>query len=172
MVYNLLITLRVGVSSNFARPALVISAKNTRKNTSFYLAWYMETFLCNAWAMIDYWTTLVKTWSKFLLHGDLWAGKTTLTKGIVLWLGLDPNQVQSPTYTYIHVYGEKLLHIDMRRIESEQQLCTLWLLDLMNQYAYIVIEWPKREENYADSSWQHISLSQTNEWRTLIQKNW
>lgn len=132
----------------------------------------METTLSNEQSMIEFWTSLLASWSKFLLHGDLWAWKTTLTKGIAAWLGIDPTQIVSPTYTYINIYEDKLLHIDMRRIETEQQIHTLWLLDLIDQYPYIVIEWPKRENNYADSLWQEISISQTPAWRTILQKNY
>ena len=42
-----------------------------------------------------------------LLNGNLGAGKTTLTKGIVEGLGAaDPDEVSSPTYTLIHEYGD------------------------------------------------------------------
>src|SRR4051794_13498628 len=41
-----------------------------------------------------------------LLIGDLGAGKTTLTKGIVEGRGVAPvEQVSSPTFTLIHQYG-------------------------------------------------------------------
>jgi tRNA threonylcarbamoyladenosine biosynthesis protein TsaE len=41
-----------------------------------------------------------------LLTGDLGTGKTTLTKGIVSGLGAaNENDVTSPTFTLVHVYG-------------------------------------------------------------------
>jgi len=130
----------------------------------------METTCMTNEEMLAYGKMLTQYWSTFLLRGDLWAGKTTITKGIAQWLGIDPNSVQSPTYTYINIYEEKLLHIDMRRIENEKQLHTLGLLDLIEQYSYIVIEWPKREKNYADSTWQDISIQILDQWRICLQK--
>jgi tRNA threonylcarbamoyladenosine biosynthesis protein TsaE len=43
-----------------------------------------------------------------LLSGDLGSGKTTLTKGIVSGLGAaTEDEVTSPTFTLVHVYGPK-----------------------------------------------------------------
>jgi tRNA threonylcarbamoyladenosine biosynthesis protein TsaE len=123
-------------------------------------------------SMLAYGNTLAKQWSHFLLYGDLGAWKTTLTKGIATWLWINADSVQSPTYTYIHMYEEKLLHIDMRRIEDEKQLHTLWLLDLIEQYPYVIIERPKREKNYADTSWQQVTIEQHEPWRVCTQKYW
>jgi tRNA A37 threonylcarbamoyladenosine biosynthesis protein TsaE len=59
-------------------------------------------------------------------------------------LGINPAQVQSPTYTYLNIYDNKLLHLDMYRLESFQQLIEKGILDQMNEYEYLLIEWPKR----------------------------
>src|SRR5690242_17776682 len=41
-----------------------------------------------------------------LLSGELGSGKTTLTKGLVAGLGAAPeDEVTSPTFTLVHVYG-------------------------------------------------------------------
>src|SRR6266571_8095789 len=57
-----------------------------------------------------------------LLAGDLGTGKTTLTKGLVSGLGAaSENDVTSPTFTLVHVYGKqpqaKVYHADLYRIE-------------------------------------------------------
>ena len=55
-----------------------------------------------------------------ILEGDLGAGKTTLTKGIALGLGID-RVIKSPTYTLIREYRKgrlPLFHMDMYRIEE------------------------------------------------------
>jgi tRNA threonylcarbamoyladenosine biosynthesis protein TsaE len=57
-----------------------------------------------------------------LVQGDLGAGKTTFTKGYAAGLGIDPDLVHSPTFTYMNVYNEKLLHIDMYRLEHSTDL--------------------------------------------------
>ena len=82
-----------------------------------------------------------------LLIGNLGAGKTTLTKGIALGLGVaQPDEVSSPTFTLIHEYGEpvRLYHIDLYRIEEAAELATLELEDLMDRDALVLIEWGER----------------------------
>ena len=108
--------------------------------------------------MEDLGVKLVKNTDKFLLYGELGSGKTTLVKGLAAWLGIDTTQVQSPTYTYLHIYEEKLLHIDMRRIETQKQFLELGILELIEHYPFVAIERPKRENLYADPTWLTVSL--------------
>jgi tRNA threonylcarbamoyladenosine biosynthesis protein TsaE len=82
-----------------------------------------------------------------LLVGNLGAGKTTLTKGIAVGLGVArAEEVSSPTFTLIHEYGEpvRLYHIDLYRIEAAAELATLELDDLMDRDALVLIEWGER----------------------------
>jgi tRNA threonylcarbamoyladenosine biosynthesis protein TsaE len=88
-----------------------------------------------------------------LLTGELGAGKTTLTKGIVSGAGAaQAEEITSPTFTLIHKYtgdskGANLAsvyHIDLYRIENRQDLETLGLDDIFNERAIIIVEWPDR----------------------------
>lgn len=86
-----------------------------------------------------------------LLLGDLGAGKTTLTKGIVEGLGAAAvDEVTSPTFTLIHEYGverrtaPRVYHIDLYRIEGAGELMTLGLDDLLAEEAVVLIEWGER----------------------------
>ena len=61
-----------------------------------------------------------------LLRGDLGAGKTTLTKGIVEGLGAaSPDEVSSPTFTLIHEYSTRVYHVDLYRLDTEAEVATL-----------------------------------------------
>ncbi len=93
--------------------------------------------------MLEFWNMLAKEHKILLLHGELGAGKTLLTKGFAKWLGLNTTTVQSPTYAYLNVYESKLLHIDMYRIKEYSELVEKWILDQINEFEYIVIERPK-----------------------------
>ena len=93
--------------------------------------------------MLEFWMALAKEHKILLLHGELWAGKTLLTKGFAKGLWLDEHHVQSPTYAYLNVYGNKLLHIDMYRIKEYDELVEKWIIDQINEYEHIVIERPK-----------------------------
>jgi tRNA threonylcarbamoyladenosine biosynthesis protein TsaE len=82
-----------------------------------------------------------------LLSGDLGTGKTTLTKGIVSGLGAaNEEEVTSPTFTLVHVYGsaKKVYHADLYRIESFHDFETLGLEDLFDQPGVVILEWSER----------------------------
>ncbi len=98
---------------------------------------------------------------KVLLYGELGAGKTTFSQWFVEWIGIEWVVVTSPTYTYLNTYQNKLLHIDMYRLETKEQLHETGLLEQITLYDYILIERPKREELYADES--RIKLEITKE---------
>jgi tRNA threonylcarbamoyladenosine biosynthesis protein TsaE len=82
-----------------------------------------------------------------LLSGDLGAGKTTLTKGIVSGLGAaEEEEVTSPTFTLVHRYGRgaRVYHVDLYRIEGARDLDTLGLEDLFAEPAVVIVEWAEK----------------------------
>ena len=80
--------------------------------------------------------------SLVLLIGNLGAGKTTITKGIVEGLGVAPaDEVSSPTYTVIHEYGRDVYHVDLYRLENPRQVAMLGLDDMYDRGAIMLIEW-------------------------------
>jgi tRNA threonylcarbamoyladenosine biosynthesis protein TsaE len=82
-----------------------------------------------------------------LLSGDLGAGKTTLTKGIVSGLGAaEEEEVTSPTFTLVHRYGRDahVYHVDLYRIEGARDLDTLGLEDLFAEPAVVIVEWAEK----------------------------
>jgi tRNA threonylcarbamoyladenosine biosynthesis protein TsaE len=82
-----------------------------------------------------------------LLTGDLGSGKTTLTKGIVSGLGAaKEDEVTSPTFTLVHVYGKtaKIYHADLYRIENFHDFETLGLEDMFSTPAIAILEWSER----------------------------
>lgn len=93
--------------------------------------------------MFELWQEIAKKHKIILLFGDLWAGKTLLTKWFASELWIDRDKVQSPTYAYLNSYDEKLLHIDMYRIENEHDVWEKWINDQIVNHEYIAIEWPK-----------------------------
>ena len=82
-----------------------------------------------------------------LLTGELGTGKTTLTKGLVSGLGAaNENDVTSPTFTLVHVYGKKakVYHADLYRIESFHDFETLGLEDMFAAPAAAILEWSEK----------------------------
>ena len=91
--------------------------------------------------------------SVVLLRGDLGAGKTTLVKGIAEgFKAARAEDVTSPTFTLIHEYrGPEvtLYHIDLYRIDTQRELDTLALDDLMTANSILLIEWGEKFERFA-----------------------
>ncbi len=82
-----------------------------------------------------------------LLIGNLGAGKTTLTKGIVEGRGVvAADEVSSPTFTLIHQYGNEdpIFHIDLYRLDEERQVETLGLDELLASGSLVLLEWAER----------------------------
>ena len=76
-----------------------------------------------------------------LLDGDMGAGKTVFTKGLAQGLGLT-DQVTSPTYAYLNVYGDLLYHYDCYRLSCGEDAEALGLTDYFAEPNTIcVIEW-------------------------------
>jgi tRNA threonylcarbamoyladenosine biosynthesis protein TsaE len=88
-----------------------------------------------------------------LLRGDLGAGKTTLAKGIAeAFHAAEAGSVTSPTFTLIHEYrGPEitLYHIDLYRIDTQRELDTLALDDLIDGRNILLIEWGEKFERFA-----------------------
>lgn len=85
-----------------------------------------------------------------LLVGDLGAGKTTFTKGLIAGLGsASADEVLSPTFSLIHEYEgpPKVYHIDLYRLDRLPELETLGLDDIWDEPAIVLIEWG---EKFAD----------------------
>jgi tRNA threonylcarbamoyladenosine biosynthesis protein TsaE len=81
-----------------------------------------------------------------LLYGELGAGKTVFVRGLVEGLGLDPDQVSSPTFTIVQEYrgaGLTLQHVDLYRL-NPAEVADLALEDLQDENTVIAIEWAER----------------------------
>ena len=96
--------------------------------------------------MFEYWKSLSSNNKVLLLKWELWAWKTTLIKWFAEWLWIDSAKVQSPTYAYVNIYDNKLLHIDMYRLSSFDEFVEKGILNQISEFDNIVIEWPKRED--------------------------
>jgi tRNA threonylcarbamoyladenosine biosynthesis protein TsaE len=84
--------------------------------------------------------------SVLALQGDLGAGKTHFTKGLVAGLG-STVAVTSPTFTILHEYSGGVLpiyHFDFFRLENEQAAARLALDDYFFGEGVSVVEWADR----------------------------
>ncbi|MEO7973449.1 MAG: tRNA (adenosine(37)-N6)-threonylcarbamoyltransferase complex ATPase subunit type 1 TsaE [Thermoanaerobaculia bacterium] len=86
-----------------------------------------------------------------LLYGDLGAGKTVLAQGIASGLGIDPLEVQSPTFALLREHevpqgaqaGVRLAHLDLYRLEpAEAAACGFE--EMLLGPGVKVVEWAER----------------------------
>lgn len=107
-----------------------------------------------------------------LLRGDLGAGKTTLVKGIAqAFEAASEDDVTSPTFTLIHEYhGAKaiLYHIDLYRVDTQRELDTLGLDDLMGENSILLIEWGEKFPRFVQDRDVEIALESTGEERRKL----
>lgn len=104
----------------------------------------------------------LKPGSIVLLRGDLGAGKTTMVKGIAEgFQAAKAEDVTSPTFTLIHEYrgpAVTLFHIDLYRIDTQRELDTLALDDLMTPQSILLIEWGEKFARFAQERDVEIAI--------------
>lgn len=98
------------------------------------------------------------------LVGDLGAGKTHFSKGVVAGLG-SSNPVTSPTFTLVHEYsGGRLpvFHFDFYRLESADELLNIGWDDYLDAGGIVIVEWADKFPNLLpeDAWWFHFSIGE------------
>lgn len=84
-----------------------------------------------------------------LLTGDLGSGKTVFVRGLAEGLGLNSEEVSSPTFALLHEYGPAgqppvLLHADLYRLSGETAAAAVADLGLDRRTeAVLAVEWPR-----------------------------
>lgn len=110
-----------------------------------------------------------------LLRGDLGAGKTTLTKGIAVALGVAA-EIQSPTFTLVAEYLAPylgpdgwLLHVDLYRLAGDADLATVGLAEQLDRDdAVVVIEWPERASDLFSCATHLVRIEQDGDDRSIF----
>jgi tRNA threonylcarbamoyladenosine biosynthesis protein TsaE len=102
------------------------------------------------------------------LSGDLGAGKTSLTQGIAIGLGIDA-RVTSPTFTLVNEYdagrSSRLIHMDSYRLgdsddDAVTEAETFGIEEVLDdEDAVVVIEWAERLAGVLPSDCLKITLA-------------
>lgn len=103
-----------------------------------------------------------------LLIGDLSAGKTTLTKGIGLGLGVT-KIINSPTFTIVKEYKGKypLYHLDLYRLNGLNT--DFDLEEFIEGDGVCVIEWPYQIKEILPDEYLQVEFTQIKETGRQIQ---
>ncbi len=80
------------------------------------------------------------------LCGELGTGKTTLVRGMACGIGLEEDEIASPSFTLVNEYEGllPLFHIDLYRLADEKELVSIDYDEYLAADGVVVIEWADR----------------------------
>ena len=105
---------------------------------------------------------------KFVLYGDLGAGKTTFVQAICAGLGVRET-VASPTFSLVNEYSyfdadtkrsALVHHIDLYRLRSLEEALDIGIEEYLDGPYYCFIEWPQQVEALLEEDTVQIKLEQ------------
>ena len=103
------------------------------------------------------------------LMGDLGAGKTTLTRGVLRGLGY-VGKVKSPTYTLVEVYTVSslyLYHFDFYRFADPHEYLDAGFREHFNADTVCLVEWPEKAGEFLPTPDLRIRLMADQDGRSL-----
>ncbi|MFZ7133716.1 MAG: tRNA (adenosine(37)-N6)-threonylcarbamoyltransferase complex ATPase subunit type 1 TsaE [Eubacteriales bacterium] len=95
------------------------------------------------------------------IQGQMGAGKTVFSQGILRGLGVTEKYITSPTYTLVNAYEvnkHQIYHFDVYRIVDFDELRCIGFDEYMDGSSTVIIEWADRISQYLHERnlWVHI----------------
>lgn len=114
-------------------------------------------------ALGNSWASYFAPGDVIALKGDLGAGKTTFVKGLAGgWGGIHEREVQSPTFTYLHIHNSckgPLYHFDLYRLGGVDDFLSLGFDDYLEGNGVCCLEWAERISSLLPAQYWLIELS-------------
>ncbi|MDO4429779.1 MAG: tRNA (adenosine(37)-N6)-threonylcarbamoyltransferase complex ATPase subunit type 1 TsaE [Lonepinella koalarum] len=126
-------------------------------------------FIADENAMLDFGHKLVQAIRQlstnkavvFYLNGELGAGKTTLSRGIIQAFG-HQGKVKSPTYTLVeeyHLPEKQIYHFDLYRLSDPEELEFMGIRDYFSLNAVCLIEWAEKGKGLLEQADLQINIA-------------
>lgn len=104
--------------------------------------------------------TRLKPGDVVFLEGELGAGKTTFSRGVLRALGFE-GRMKSPTFTLLETYEMPALsvhHYDLYRLTDPEELEYLGFRDQLASHAIFLIEWPSKGAEQSVSPTMRVKI--------------
>ena len=132
--------------------------------------------LANEQATLDcgaHFASVLQPGINIYLHGNLGAGKTTFTRGVLRGLGFS-GKVKSPTYTLVEPYqltinkkAVDFYHFDLYRFADEEEWEAAGFREYFNAHSICLVEWPDKAGDLIPQADIDVYLSLADEGRAL-----
>lgn len=88
----------------------------------------------------------------YAFYGQMGAGKTTLIAELCRALGVEDDEISSPTFSLINEYrssttAELIYHFDLYRLKNLEEAFDIGAEDYFDSGALCFLEWPERIED-------------------------
>lgn len=95
------------------------------------------------------------------LYGGLGMGKTAFVRGLASGLGVDAQEVSSPTFALVHEHQGRLplFHFDMYRVSGWDDLESTGFFDYLQRGGIVALEWSENVEEALPEDAIHVAIA-------------
>ena len=114
--------------------------------------------------------TLAADGDVYCLSGDLGAGKTLMSKGVCEAVGVEEEDVVSPTFALMNIYNGKIMevrHFDLYRLDSPEELADIGFYEYVGGEGVSLIEWGDLFQSELPPEYLQVNLTLVPEGRIV-----